>query len=113
MLIATCHCNSVRIEVDSPPTMLNQCHCSICRRYGTLWAYYGRDQVRVLSDAHATQFYCWGDRDLEFHRCRSCGCVTHWTDTDDSMRRMAVNARMLEPEAIADVPIRQSSGPSS
>ncbi len=36
MLIATCHCDAVRIEVDLAPADLNQCHCSICRRYETL-----------------------------------------------------------------------------
>ncbi len=113
MLIATCHCGSVRIEVDLPPTDLNQCHCSICRRYGTLWAYYDHEQVRLLSQSDATEVYRWGDRELDFHRCHSCGCVTHWTSNDDSVRHMAINARMLDPADIAEVPIRQSDGPSS
>ena len=111
MLITTCHCGAVRMELDSPPTDLNQCHCSICRRYGTLWAYYDRDQVRLVSGPEATQAYCWGDRELEFHRCRSCGCVTHWTANDHSVRRMAINARMLDPADIAEVPVRRSDGP--
>lgn len=105
--------DSVRIEVDASPTDLNQCHCSICRRYGVLWAYYDREQVRLLSDAQATRFYCWGDRDIEFHRCRACGCVTHWTDTDGNTSRMAINARLFDPKVIAGVPIRQSNEPSS
>ena len=113
MLIASCHCESVRIEVDLVPVDLNQCHCSICRRYGTLWAYYDRDQVRLLSEPRASQAYRCGSREIEFHRCRSCGCVTHWTGVDDSMRRMAINARMLDPADIADVPVRRSDGPSS
>ena len=110
-LIATCHCNSVRIQVDLAPADLNQCHCSICRRYGTLWAYYDRDQVRLLSEPRATKTYRWGSREIEFHRCRSCGCVAHWNCVDDGIRRMAINARMLDPADVADVPVRQSDGP--
>ena len=111
MLSASCHCQSVRIEVDAAPDYLNQCHCSICRRYGVLWAYYRPDQVRLLSGPGATEAYIWGDRDLEFHRCRACGCVTHWTDTDRDASRMAINARLLDPADIAEVPVQQSEGP--
>ena len=112
-LIATCHCHSVRIEVSSRPSYLNECHCSVCRRYGVLWGYYRPDQVRLVCEPGATEFYSWGDRDLEFHRCRSCGCVTHWKDTDDTIPRMAINGRLFDPDDIAGVPIRQSEGPSS
>ena len=40
MLIATCHCAAVKVEVPRRPRRLTECNCSICRRYGTLWAYY-------------------------------------------------------------------------
>ena len=47
-VIASCHCGSVRLEVDSPPSEVTECNCSICRRYGVLWAYYPPHQVRML-----------------------------------------------------------------
>ena len=40
MLTATCHCGAVRVDVPRKPRRLTSCNCSICRRYGTLWAYY-------------------------------------------------------------------------
>ncbi len=55
MLSASCHRGSVRIEIDLPPTYLNQCHCSVCRRYGALWGYFAPDQVRLLHADDATQ----------------------------------------------------------
>lgn len=113
MLTASCHCRSVRIEVGSAPSYLNQCHCSICRRYGTLWVYYRPDQVRLLCEPGATQAYSWGEGNLEFHRCRVCGCVTHWKATDPDARRMAINARLLDPVDIATISVRQSEGPAS
>ena len=113
MPTASCHCQSVTIEVDSPPAYLNQCHCSVCRRYGVLWGYYRPDQVRLRCEPDATQVYTWGDRNLEFHRCRACGCVTHWTDIDRTASRMAINGRLLDPADIAEVPVRQSEGPPS
>ena len=43
---ASCHCGSVRLEVDAPPSEVTECNCSLCRRYGVLWAYYPPHQVR-------------------------------------------------------------------
>lgn len=52
MIEASCHCGAVVLEVDdSPPVEVNDCHCSICRRYGALWAYYAPQRVRVLPAA--------------------------------------------------------------
>ena len=111
MLTASCHCQRVRIEVDSAPAYLNQCLCSICRRYGVLWGYYRPDQLRLLCEPDATQIYSRGEKTLEFHRCRTCGCVTHWQSTDRSASRMAINGRLFDPADIADVAVRQSAGP--
>ena len=111
MLSASCHCGSIRIEVEAPPTYLNQCNCSICRRYGVLWGYYRPDQVRLSCEPDATEAYRCNERTLEFHRCRACGCVTHWQAIDDNASEMAINGRLLDPADIADVPVRQSDGP--
>ncbi len=111
MLTASCHCGLVRLEVDLPPSYLNECHCSICRRYGVRWGYHRPDAVRLLCDAADTQIYAWGERNLEFHRCRVCGCVTHWLCVTDDEPRMGVNARLFDPVDMAAVPVRRSDGP--
>jgi len=30
---------------------VTQCNCSVCRRYGTLWAYYRRSAVSITAPA--------------------------------------------------------------
>lgn len=110
MISASCHCGAVRCEVDVAPETVTSCACSICRRYATLWAYYSPKQVRVSG---ATDIYMWADRDLEFHRCKVCGCVTHWASVDKSYDRMAVNARLMEPAVVAAAKIYRSDGPRS
>ena len=40
MITTTCHCGAVQIGIARAPEMLTNCNCSICRRYGTLWAYF-------------------------------------------------------------------------
>ena len=111
MIIASCHCGAVVLEVDSPPEEVNDCHCSICRRYGTLWAYYPPEQVRVLPSDPPTDVYVWGDKTLETHRCGNCGCVSHWVAFDPGVDVMGVNARLMDPEVLAAARVRYSAGP--
>jgi hypothetical protein len=101
MIEASCHCSRVRIELNEPPATVNECSCSICRRYGTLWAYYSPRLVKVFPASGATDVYLWGERRLEFHRCKDCGCITHWAPVDKGFDRMGVNARLMPPEALA------------
>lgn len=114
MLATTCHCGAIRIEVPRRPQSLTNCNCSICRRYGTLWAYYKADAARIVGGAQATAEYRWGDRRLAFVRCANCGCVTHWKPVRRTpSSRMGVNARNFEPEALGAVRIRRLDGASS
>jgi hypothetical protein len=108
MIEASCHCGAVRFAVETTPNDVNDCNCSICRRYGTLWAYYQRPQVRFEAGNGPTDFYIWGDRELEFHRCRACGCVTHWESIDKGHARMGINARLLPADVVKAIPVRHS-----
>ncbi len=101
MIEASCHCGAVRIEIGEAPETVNDCSCSICRRYGTLWAYYSPRTVQVSPASGATDGYMWGERRIEFHRCKRCGCVTHWAPAQEGLDRMGVNARLLPPEVLA------------
>ena len=113
MLTATCHCGAVSVEVPRKPRRLTSCNCSICRRYGTLWAYYKASDVRVAG-GRATNGYSWGDKSLRFVRCGKCGCVMHWEATDPTVsNRMGVNARNFAPAAIAGVRVRHLDGAST
>jgi hypothetical protein len=114
MLSGSCHCGAVRIEVPRRPRSLTDCNCSICRRYGTLWAYYKATAVRVIAKPGAAKEYAWGRKKLRFVRCATCGCVTHWRPVrliDGS--QIGVNARMFEPDVVAGIRVRRLDGASS
>jgi hypothetical protein len=69
--------------------------------------------VRLIAAADATQVYAWGDHSLEFHRCQRCGCVTHWCSVDADADRMAVNARLIDPELLRSLRVRKLDGAKS
>jgi hypothetical protein len=114
MLRAACHCGAVRIAVEPAPAWVLDCNCSICRRYGTLWAYaWDRLDKRALSmtllqGEAALEPYIWGDRELGFHRCKACGCVTHHVAMDNPAQIRAVNARMFVDFDPAGVTVHRS-----
>ena len=110
MLTATCHCGAVRVELPRMPRTLTSCNCSICRRYGALWAYYTPASIRVVCAKGATSSYSWGSKNIRFVHCRRCGCVTHYERVRPSSHRIGVNARNLDPALIASVRIRRLDG---
>lgn len=66
--LATCHCAAVRLTCEAAPVEVTECTCSICRRYGVLWAYYEPAQVRI--EGGATEVYEWDDRVSSLRRLR-------------------------------------------
>ena len=106
----SCHCGSVRVMVARPPTEVTECHCSICLRYGALWAYYPSGEVTLTGP---TTVYAWGRRQVGFHHCGTCGCVVGWLPLGEGFGHCAVNARMLEgfdPEAVTRILEEDASG---
>jgi hypothetical protein len=114
VLVASCHCGAVRIELSDIPTTVTECNCSVCRRYGALWAYYIREQITLHAAANELAGYSWGDRQIVFRHCRSCGCLTHYESVEHGPGgRFALNARMLPREVMAALPVRHFDGADS
>ncbi|MDZ4866736.1 MAG: GFA family protein [Alphaproteobacteria bacterium] len=111
MIEASCHCGALRMEIATAPDTVTECACSICRKKGTLWAYYSPKDVRLIPAEGATQIYMWGDKMIEFHTCKTCGCTTHWAPADKTHDRMAVNARLMAPDVVAKAKLRKIAGP--
>jgi hypothetical protein len=107
---ASCHCGDVHLKIAAAPEEVTDCNCSICRRYSVLWAYYPVDDVRVAASSGATDLYMWNGRSIAFHRCATCGCVTHWSAVDRRRPKMGVNARLMEPEILARARVRRLDG---
>jgi len=111
VLEGSCHCGAVRITIPRKPRRITSCTCSICRRYGALWAYYPSGTVRVRAARGASETYTWGDHSIRFVRCATCGCVTHWKPVRRAGdARMGVNTRLFDPAAMSGVRVRRFDG---
>lgn len=107
----TCLCKTVRIGVTRLPRRVTQCNCSVCRSYGTLWAYYRRSAVSITAPRGALENYSVRTGGLKFVRCRSCGCVVCWDGPGKGRdQRMGVNTRLLDHARMADVSVKVLDG---
>jgi hypothetical protein len=110
VITGSCACGAVTWTFEGEPDGATACNCTACRRYGTLWAYdYESEGIKVSGETRA---YVRGDRLLGFHFCPTCGCVAYWRSlyVEEGRRRIAVNLRLAEPEAVAKIPIDHFDG---
>ena len=111
MLTGTCHCGKVSWTFAGTLDGATACNCTLCRRYGVLWAYGHEGEGIHVSGP--TKAYVHGNRHIGFHFCPDCGCVAYWralAANAEGRRRIAVNLRLADPEAVADIPIDHFDG---
>lgn len=114
LLSGRCHCGAAGWTLEGDPGPVTACNCTLCRRYGALWAYDYEGERITLSGA--TQAYTRpgkADPALEIRFCANCANVACWRGLrleQDGRRRVAVNVRLAEPDAVADLPIDHFDG---
>jgi len=113
MLTGTCHCGGVNWTLEGDPGSITACNCTLCRRYGALWAYdYENERIKVSGTTSSYQ-RSGKEPSLEILFCPTCACVLCWrgmTIDKEGRRRIAVNVRLAEPEAVAHLLIDHFDG---
>ena len=111
MIEGSCHCGQVRWSFDGVPESATACNCTICRRYGALWAYDFEGEKIKLSGP--TRAYMWGER-ISVFISASIAAVSPIgaaaSPREDGRRRVGVNLRMAEPKAVGQIPIHHLDG---
>lgn len=112
MLEGACHCGTVKWTYSEKLESVTACNCTLCRKYGALWAYGHLDHGIKVSGV--TKDYARGSKINGYHFCKSCGCIAYYlckSLNQQGQRRIAVNLRMInDPNLIADLPIDHFDG---
>ena len=112
MIQGSCHCEAVKWNYNVPLESLTACNCTLCRRYGALWAYGHLNQGIQISGE--TKAYERGSKINGYHFCKTCGCICYYLankKNEEGQFRIAVNMRMtLEPAQIQNLPIDHFEG---
>ena len=78
-----CLCGGVRFELDPPLRNVVVCHCSLCRRSGTLAGAYTsvpRDALKFDADDTLRWYADVNERRRGF--CGTCGATLFWSRAD-------------------------------
>jgi hypothetical protein len=110
-----CLCGAVRwrFRGDIPDATI--CNCTACRRYGALWAYGHLGEEITVEDPQdrLTAYMRGAASPLTFDFCCVCGNLVSWRGrkTDEAgRRRIAVNLRLADPDAVAGVALQRFDG---
>ncbi|KQV27755.1 aldehyde-activating protein [Rhizobium sp. Root1203] len=110
----SCHCGAVHWEFRGAIPDATICNCTVCRRYGVLWAYgYDGDDVHVEDPSSALTVYICGSRKISFNFYRLCGNLVSWRalrPNDRGLTRIAVNLRLAEPADVAGIRLQRFDG---
>ncbi len=110
-----CHCGEVKWTYEVPLESATACNCSLCRRYGSLWAYGFLGQG--ISIQGKTSAYQRDKKINGFHFCQHCGCICYYLcnhKNEEGLYRIAVNLRMItNPDLIQSLPIDHFEGLNS
>lgn len=114
VLSGRCHCGNAGWRMSGDPGPVTACNCTLCRRYGALWAYdYEHERIAIDGDTRIYTRVGKADPALEIHFCPTCACVVCWRGLrlhEGGRRRMAVNVRLADPDAVAHLPIDHFDG---
>lgn len=113
MITGSCHCGGAHWTLEGDPGLITACNCTLCRRYGVLWAYdYENERIHLFGPT-SSYTRAGPQPEIEFLFCPTCACVLSWrglTPMPDGRRRMAVNVRLAPPEAVAALPVDHLDG---
>jgi hypothetical protein len=99
--------------LEGDPGPVTACNCTLCRRYGALWAYDYEGERIALTGATSRYHRSGKIAAFEILFCPACANVLAWRVLrldEDGRRRMAVNVRLAPPEAVADLLIDHFDG---
>lgn len=114
MLRGSCHCGAASWTLTGDPGSITACNCTLCRRYGALWAYdFENERIAVSGPTSTFRRVGKADPAIEIVFCPTCAGVLAWRGLrleDDGRRRMAVNVRLAEPQDVASLAIDSFDG---
>lgn len=89
-LTGSCHCGAPGWTLGGDPGGITACNCTLCRRYGTLWAYdYENERITVTGLTRAYTRRGKDNPSLEIPSVRTAaasriGAARKWIETADA-----------------------------
>jgi len=109
----SCHCGTVKFEVEFEPKTATVCNCSICTKRGYWLDFVSEENFKLISGAEHLQDYQFNKHVLHHMFCRNCG-VGAFTrgQAPNGAKIVALNLRCIEGIELDRLEIRHHDGKS-
>lgn len=107
----SCHCGAVRYEAEAEIGGALACNCSICSKKGTLLAFTGEEDFRLIEGADKLAEYRFNKHVIGHLFCTTCGVEPFARGVrPDGARMVALNVRCLDGIELESIPVRRFDG---
>lgn len=108
----SCHCGRIAFELEGEIAEALDCNCSICRRRGSLLAFFPREAMRLSTTEGDYATYRFNHGRIDHHFCPTCGVApfSEGVDPGSGAKIVAVNVRCLPDVDLAALKINAFDG---
>ena len=94
-LHGSCHCGAVRFEIETDPSFVSQCNCSICTKKGSMNHTIPPEQFRLIAGEENLTLYQFNTKNAHHYFCKTCG-IHPFSRPRTAPDRYNVNFRCLD-----------------
>ena len=91
----SCHCGSIKFEIDSDLEKIVQCNCSICIKRNAKMIMIPKENFKLLEGSESLSLYQFNTEIAKHFFCKKCGIYTHHNRKSDP-NGMGVNLGCVE-----------------
>ncbi len=111
----SCLCGQIQIRLEKRPEFINQCNCTLCRKTGARWSYFGPGEVVVEGTTNGCSRPDKKQPNAEVHFCPTCGSTTHFVLTETAIAKfgntmVGVNMWLSDPQDLVGLELRFPDG---
>ena len=112
----SCHCGrvAIQLETDAPIDAAMGCNCSLCRRRGSLLAFFPRERLKLTTPEQDMATYTFNRHAIQHRFCPNCGIGVFGEAVDPRSGKptAAVNVRCLPDVDLEALKITMFDGAS-
>ena len=91
----SCHCGSIKFEIDSDLEKIVQCNCSICIKRNAKMIMIPKESFKLLEGSENLSLYQFNTEIAKHFFCKKCGIYTHHNRKSDP-NGMGVNLGCID-----------------
>ena len=91
----SCHCSSIKFEIDSDLEKIVQCNCSICIKRNAKMIMIPKENFKLLEGSEDLSLYQFNTEIAKHFFCKKCGIYTHHNRKSDP-NGMGVNLGCID-----------------